>query len=85
VTGSDSNYMLAHFGTLGCGMDDGSETAIKDGDWVLVDTSLTDPVPGKVFLHARLTGAHFLTKEPAASLSKVVRELEKAFEKKEGG
>ncbi len=36
-------------------------------------------------IHARLTGTHFLTKDPAASLSKVVRELEKAFEKKEGG
>ena len=38
------------FEVHGDSMDDGSETAIKDGDWVLVDTSLTDPVPGKVFL-----------------------------------
>ncbi len=38
------------FEVHGDSMDDGSETAIRDGDWVLVDTSLTDPIPGKVFL-----------------------------------
>ena len=38
------------FEVHGDSMDDGSETAIKDGDWVLVDTSLTDPVPGRVYL-----------------------------------
>ena len=34
--------------------------------------------------HARLTGIHFLVKDPAASLSVVVNELEKAFDRKEG-
>ena len=38
------------FQVEGDSMDDGGEDAIKDGDWVLVDTSLTDPIPGKVFL-----------------------------------
>ena len=38
------------FEVHGDSMDDGSETAIKDGDWVLVDTSLTDPIPGRVYL-----------------------------------
>lgn len=34
----------------GDSMDDGSEDAIRSGDWVLVDISLTKPVNGRVFL-----------------------------------
>lgn len=34
----------------GSSMDDGSDKAIKDGEWVLADISLTDPVSGKIFL-----------------------------------
>jgi len=35
-------------------------------------------------IHARLTSIRFLAKDPTASLSAVVSELEKAFDKKEG-
>lgn len=34
----------------GNSMDDGSENSIRDGDWVLVDTSLTDRDNGRVYL-----------------------------------
>jgi len=38
------------FEVQGDSMNDGSADAIRDGDLVLVDTSLTDLVPGKVYL-----------------------------------
>jgi len=38
------------FEVQGNSMDDGGPDAIRDGDLVLVDTSLTDLVPGKVYL-----------------------------------
>ena len=38
------------FEVHGDSMDDGSAEAIRNGDLVLVDTSLTDLVPGKVYL-----------------------------------
>ncbi len=38
------------FEVQGDSMDDGSADAIRNGDLVLVDTSLTDLVPGKVYL-----------------------------------
>lgn len=38
------------FRVVGNSMDNGSDKAIKDGNWVLVDTSLTEPIPGRVFL-----------------------------------
>ena len=38
------------FEVQGDSMDDGSAEAIRNGDLVLVDTSLTDLVPGKVYL-----------------------------------
>ena len=38
------------FEVQGNSMDDGSADAIRNGDLVLVDTSLTDLVPGKVYL-----------------------------------
>lgn len=34
----------------GDSMDTGTEEGIRDGDWVLVDTALVDPVNGKVYL-----------------------------------
>lgn len=38
------------FQVEGSSMDDGTEDGIRDGDWVLVDTSMTDLENGRVYL-----------------------------------
>lgn len=52
---SISRYQIMLSGAIafevqGNSMDDGGPDAIRDGDLVLVDASLTDLVPGKVYL-----------------------------------
>ena len=75
-----SDWYVAHIGPRVLG-------DLTMGDRIVaIPPGSSTVLPSSPFsIHARLTGAQFLTENPAASLSTVVRELERAFEKKEGG